>query len=765
MTVALWVKTTKTGIQAMVSGANAGNDAEFELVLLSNPDLQLRFYTGETNETHVVWPVPGFADGAWHHLAVTRDAANDEATLYLDGVSQGALGAVFDPLTIDPMGLLLGQEQDRVGGGFDPTQAFQGSMDEVRLYTRVLSAAEIADLAEADTTPPDPPTGLSATAGDGEVSLDWDDNLEPDRASYSVYRSGTMGGPYIELDSGLTVSDYVDAAVVNGNTYFYAVTATDTSDNESVTSLEVSATPFDAYPFAFTDVTDTSGVGGPLDNSYVHAAAWGDVDGNGYPDLFAGTFVRGRPSFPTSCCSTTRGAFTDAGQAPVEISGRAAGALLVDLDGDGDSDLFVSNNRKPGGAGPIDEPSHLYRNDGGVFTDVTAGSGIDAQSALGRQAGVLDFDGDGLLDLFVVADSFAGGGPTVLLRNEGNLEFSDATAAAGIPAGVHGLGLAIGDVTGNGWPDIFVAGGNDLTQPNTNYLFLANGDGTYRTASSSALSWAPFTTGNEDWVSGGAFADLNRDGRLDLLVGHHFGTASETGPGVPIRVYMNRGLDGSGDPIFEDITAAIGLPPIDSKAPHVDIQDFDNDGWPDLYVSVTVDSAQRHPGAVRSRCRDRGRGAHRRDRRRSGGGRGGLEGRAHARCAHGRLHRRAHRSTRPAHGPRRGHHQRLRRDRGGQDQRPGGGRHPRRGVTHAHPADAHRGRHPARLSIATQRVEPAAPPPRTAAGQQRCLRFIAQARPGRPARLLDELHQHAVAGARVQEGHRALRPTTRLPCR
>jgi hypothetical protein len=85
-------------------------------------------------------------------------------------------------------------------------------------------------------------------------------------------------------------------------------------------------------------------------------------------------------------------------------------------------------------------------------------------------------------------------------------------------------------------------------------------------------------------------ADLNRDGLLDLVVGHHFGSASENGPGVPIRVYMNRGLDGSANPIFDDITSDIGLPAINSKAPHVDIQDFDNDGWPDLYVSVTVDS-------------------------------------------------------------------------------------------------------------------------------------------------------------------------------
>ena len=54
---------------------------------------------------------------------------------------------------------------------------------------------------------------------------------------------------------------------------------------------------------------------------------------------------------------------------------------------------------------------------------------------------------------------------------------------------------------------------------------------------------------------------------------------------------MNRGPNAGGDPVFEDVTDTAGIPPIVSKQPHVEVQDFDNDGWPDLYVSVLVEGA------------------------------------------------------------------------------------------------------------------------------------------------------------------------------
>jgi hypothetical protein len=75
---------------------------------------------------------------------------------------------------------------------------------------------------------------------------------------------------------------------------------------------------------------------------------------------------------------------------------------------------------------------------------------------------------------------------------------------------------------------------------------------------------------------------MNRDGLLDLVVGHHYGRADKTPQSV--RLYLNRGENGA--VAFEDITSRAGLDPIPVKAPHVEIQDIDNDGWPDIVVSV-----------------------------------------------------------------------------------------------------------------------------------------------------------------------------------
>jgi fibronectin type 3 domain-containing protein len=101
----------------------------------------------------------------------------------------------------------------------------------------------VVEVSGGDTTPPAAPTGLSATPGDATVSLDWNDNSEPDLAGYDVYRSTTSGGPYNVIDFDLTQSNYTDNSVSNGTTYYYVVTAVDTSLNESGYSNEDSATP------------------------------------------------------------------------------------------------------------------------------------------------------------------------------------------------------------------------------------------------------------------------------------------------------------------------------------------------------------------------------------------------------------------------------------------------------------------------------------------------------------------------------------------
>ena len=95
-----------------------------------------------------------------------------------------------------------------------------------------------------DTAPPSIPTGLVASGGNGSVVLDWDDNAEDDLAGvpYTVKRSGTAGGPYAPIAS-VGQSAYSDGGLTNGATYYYVVTATDESGNESNASAAASATP------------------------------------------------------------------------------------------------------------------------------------------------------------------------------------------------------------------------------------------------------------------------------------------------------------------------------------------------------------------------------------------------------------------------------------------------------------------------------------------------------------------------------------------
>lgn len=104
-------------------------------------------------------------------------------------------------------------------------------------------AALAGNWAGSDVTPPAAPAGLTATAGNGTVSLDWSDNSESDLAGYKVYRSIISGSNYTLVSPLLNSSNYIDNDVVNGMTYYYVVTAIDKQSNESQISDEVLAKP------------------------------------------------------------------------------------------------------------------------------------------------------------------------------------------------------------------------------------------------------------------------------------------------------------------------------------------------------------------------------------------------------------------------------------------------------------------------------------------------------------------------------------------
>jgi hypothetical protein len=338
----------------------------------------------------------------------------------------------------------------------------------------------------------------------------------------------------------------------------------------------------------FADVTRAAGLREPLAGILGHGGAWGDVDGDGHLDLFVGGFcdrpdVEYRPArgpVPSRLLRNLgNGKFAPADQPAAEFFGRTSGAVFADLDNNGTLELYAANNARPRrAAGP--EPqrsararlSNLFRNDQGKLVDVSRDSGACPPRLLSaRNVGVFDFDADGRLDLLVVEDRFTRNPRSALLRNVGNLRFVDVTEHVGLPDGLFGLGLAVADVNGDGRPDFFV--------PHSNRFFLSTRGGKYTEPEElkKTFAWKPLD--GEDWPCGAAFGDLNRDGRLDLVLAVH-------GKRARNRIYLNDGPK-DGAPRFRDVSAAVGMPAeVPVRCPHVEVQDFDNDGWPDVYLSA-----------------------------------------------------------------------------------------------------------------------------------------------------------------------------------
>jgi len=361
-----------------------------------------------------------------------------------------------------------------------------------------------------------------------------------------------------------------------------SVTSTaDPSTTTAVASSErtcwASASDGPTGPISFRDVTENVGLIAPLTGMHGHAAIWSDVNGDDFPDLYVGTFAdrdneryqeRGAEGrSPDRLLINDSGAFRVDESLP-EVYSRSSGGVGVDIDSDGDLDMVVARNTDE--PEPGQSPTQILENVEGAL-HVVEDSGIPGELG-GRSVGVLDYDQDGLLDLFIAEDRFAGES-SVLLRNDGGLHFTDVSAEAGIPTGVHGLGVAVADFDGDSLADIFVSG--------SNRLFLSDGPGSFAEADSSVFEWQ--THGDEDDVAGASVADVNRDGLLDLAVGQHYNSTVDDGEHVSVRLYLNQG-DGE----FSDVTEAAGLTPLPTKAPHVELNDFDNDGWPDLLTSASA---------------------------------------------------------------------------------------------------------------------------------------------------------------------------------
>ena len=320
-------------------------------------------------------------------------------------------------------------------------------------------------------------------------------------------------------------------------------------------------------------------------------AAFFDYDNDGNLDLYAvnGSTVETYKdrSGPGNALYRNRGdaTFRDvASQAGAADGGWGHGCTVGDIDGDGYRDLYVTNYG----------PNVLYRNKAGTaFEDISISAGV-AGNAYSISAAFFDYDNDGDLDLYsttyLVYDTDSppdrecnhGGYPVycgpqglardadVFYRNDGGGAFTDVTRPSGVSWAnrYYGLGLLPADFDADGYTDLFVA--NDKTP---NLIFHNNGDGTF-TEMGMEAGVAYNADGDREAGMGVAGGDIDGDGDLDLYVTHFFRESN--------TLYLN---DGQGR--FEDLTQSAGLEDatLGSLGWGTHFFDQDNDGDLDLFVA------------------------------------------------------------------------------------------------------------------------------------------------------------------------------------
>ena len=263
-----------------------------------------------------------------------------------------------------------------------------------------------------------------------------------------------------------------------------------------------------------------------------------------------------------------------------------SGVVVLDADGDGDSDLYFINSSDFAGhsTGRPSQPA-LYRNDGGRFTDVTRAAGLD-RVAYGMGGTAADYDADGDVDLFVNAL-----GDDLLWRNRGDGTFEEVAAAAGLGDPGFGSSATWLDADGDGWLDLFVgnyvawSAATDIRctldgvnksyctpEPysgRSNRLYRNQGNGTFTDVS--AAAGVDNSTGK---TLGVVAFDADGDGRTDLAV------ANDTQPNF---LYHNEGAGR-----FRDIGVRSGIAFSEEGkargAMGIDAADYDDSGRPSLVI-------------------------------------------------------------------------------------------------------------------------------------------------------------------------------------
>lgn len=237
----------------------------------------------------------------------------------------------------------------------------------------------------------------------------------------------------------------------------------------------------------FADVSKTAGVNS---NQNTRLAIWGDLNNDGYPELYLGNENQPDVLF----LNNGNGTFTDiAWDAGIYNPANPFSVSMADVNQDGWLDIYVANFKTE---------NKLYLNNGNLtFSDYTFRSGaLSARNAMATL--FFDYDNDRDLDLYLVHD----GQPNLFYQNTGDGRFTEISEAAGVADPGFGMGADAGDINNDGWLDLYV------TNLYENKLYLNNGDGTFSDISK--------TAGVDDYGMGWGtnFLDFNNDGWLDIYV-------------------------------------------------------------------------------------------------------------------------------------------------------------------------------------------------------------------------------------------------------
>jgi len=207
---------------------------------------------------------------------------------------------------------------------------------------------------------------------------------------------------------------------------------------------------------------------------------------------------------------------------------------------------------------------------------------------MGGGGGLIDYNGDGLLDIYMICYSQtpqpAGASKLkdVLYRNNGDGTFSDMTESAGIANGMLGMGLAVGDYDNDGWPDLYITGYG------ASKLYRNTGKGTFTDVTSQA------GVNNSLWGTSAAFLDYDNDGYLDLFVCNYLTYDEKNLPctfydGKPYCLIQNfkgsasRLFHNNGDGTFADVSEKARIANPKGKGLGVVALDYDNDGRLDIF--------------------------------------------------------------------------------------------------------------------------------------------------------------------------------------